>query len=145
MSKKDVKKSTSSNQPSLSVDAEKDCPTVAEIKENKHVVKLEKPKSTTKTPKVVEVIPDSNGVVVSFNSKSASAPTKQPEGSVADRASRFNRMALANNRINRNTLVNFAYEMLGSDITITKGQSDREIAFEIEGVRLPSQGFYFVS
>lgn len=151
MSNKDKKKAVSLTKPVTtpapdykSAEEKKEPVKVDEVTENKPVVKLEKPKSVTKTPKVVEVIPDANGVVVSFNSKSASAPVKQPEGSISDRAARFNRMALGNRWTNRNALINLAIELLGSNVAVYEGKSKIEIYFEIEGVRLPSEGVYFI-
>lgn len=115
---------------------------------NESAVTLEKPKkptSLTKTPRVVEVISDSNSnkSVVSFSSKSAPI-IRAPEGSVSDRAARFNRLALSNNRIaTRSTMEALASELLGGDLIVLKGANNNEIAFEIEGVRLPSDGYYF--
>lgn len=123
--------------------------TTVEVKEhltNEPVVKLDKPKkpvSLTKTPKIIETISGSDKSVVSFNSKSA--PVKNvPEGSVSDRAARFNRFALSNNRMaTRAMMEEYASELLGGDLIVLKGASNNEVAFEIEGVRLPSSGYYF--
>lgn len=123
--------------------------TAVEVKEhltNESIVKLDKPKkptSLTKTPKIVETISGSDKSVVSFNSKSA--PVKNvPEGSVSDRAARFNRFALSNNRMaTRAMMEEHANELLGGGLIVLKGANNNEIAFEIEGVRLPTSGYYF--
>lgn len=142
MSKKDDKKKVSLTKPVLTEPVSTPAP---EYKESKPAVKLEKPKSTTKTPKVVEVISDTNSkdTVVSFNSKSSSvAPVMA--GTVAERVQKFNSLALRSGRIPRTNMEELARVYLG-DVVIMTGLSRAEIAFEIEGVRVPSAGYYFVS
>lgn len=141
MSKKDDKKKVSLTKPVLTQPVSTPAP---EYKESKPAVKLEKPKSTTKTPKVVEVIADSNsGAVTSFSSKPSTA-TPVMEGSLADRVQKFNAFALRSGRIPRNSMEEFATIYLGNPTVIT-GKSRIEVAFEIEGVRVPEEGFYFTS
>lgn len=116
-----------------------------EYKYNKPAVSFEKPKKptvSTKIPRVVEKIPESSGSVVSFTSKSA--PTKVEMGSVPDRVARFNRMALGMKWTSRSALEGIAREILGGDIVSLKGAGDREVAFEVEGVRVPAEGYYFI-
>lgn len=141
MSKKDDKKKVSLTKPVLTEPVSTPAP---EYKESKPAVKLEKPKSTTKTPKVVEVISDSNSkdTVVSFNSKSAPNPVMA--GTVSERVQKFNSMALRAGRIPRTNMEELARVYLGNVVIMT-GLSRAEIAFEIEGVRVPAQGYYFVS
>lgn len=139
MSKKDDKK-VSLTKPVLTQPVSTPAP---EYKESKPAVKLEKPKTTTKTPKVVEVISDSNSkdAVVSFNSKSAPT-TPLVAGSISERVQRFNSLVLKSGRIPRANIEELARTYLG-DCAIFKGASAREIAFEIEGVRVPAEGYYF--
>lgn len=141
MSKKDDKKKVSLTKPVLTEPVSTPAP---EYKESKPAVKLEKPKATTKTPKVVEVISDSNSkdTVVSFNSKSAPNPVMA--GTVSERVQKFNSMALRAGRIPRTNMEELARVYLGNVVIMT-GLSRAEIAFEIEGVRVPAQGYYFVS
>ena len=135
MSKKDDQKAVSLTKPVVTP--------APEYKESKPAVKLEKPKSTTKTPKVVEVISETNSkdTVVSFNSKSAPV-SPVVAGSISERVQRFNSMVLRAGRIPRASIEELARTYLG-DCAIFKGASAREIAFEIEGVRVPSEGYYF--
>lgn len=142
MSKKDDKKKVSLTKPVLAKESSTPAP---EYNDSKPVVKLDKPKTTTKTPRVIEVISETTnkGTVVSFNSKSASQSDPVMAGSISDRAKAFNSLALKTSWTSRSSIENVARTFLG-DITVYKGMSDREIAFEIEGVRVPAEGYYFI-
>jgi hypothetical protein len=120
-------------------------------KEEKKVIKseptvskeAETPKaSIVKTPKVVADFSGDQKVVPSFKAKTLAV--KYSEESLPDRVSQFNREVLGGRFTQRNTLVEKAMMQLGGDVKEITGLNINEVAFEISGVRVPSEGFYMI-
>ena len=144
--KKDLPKEKSLTEPALTKAPEYSAPeynsseSVVKVDEEVKKVSFQKPKTTTKVPKIVETISDSKDIVTSFQSNSVKPI---PTGSVADRVANFHRTMMRSVFTSRSTMETVATEMLGECKSL-QGLSNREVAFEIEGVRVPAQGYYFV-
>lgn len=101
--------------------------------------------SIVKTPKIVADLSGSvtdKKPVVSFRAQ-LSAAKYSPE-TLEQRISQFNREVLSSRFVQRSMLVEKAMELLGGEIKELTGANINEVAFEISGIRVPSEGFYMI-
>lgn len=115
-------------------------PVVAPAPELKKAETPAKPKAITKVPKVVEII-ESEQPIVSVSAKKESIY----EGlEMSERIQKFNRFAVGTPWKSRQPLEALAQEFLGEKVISLTGLNPYEVAFEIEGIRVPDQGFYMI-
>lgn len=103
---------------------------------------------STNTPPEQPAKKDSNAFKVSFQKKmsgdSANPVAISASSSTLSAISQFNSFVLRNGLKTRQSAENLAKGMLGDSVVIKSGLNPTEIYFEVEGIRVPSSGVYFI-